>query len=590
MNYIIIEIANTHGGDVEYVHELISTFSGFNSGYGMKFQPLHPDKLATKDFEWHSVYQQLFFHPHQWRTILQAANQTKDIWLDIFDEYGVQILEENFDLVYGIKLQVSVLFNLAVRRELSKLDLKGKKLILNVAALEIDEINHFLHDFEQNLNPEEILLEVGFQGYPTQLEDSGLSKIKKIKDTFRKRIVFADHVEGSSEYAIWLPSLAIAAGADVIEKHVMLDTRDTKYDAYSSITFASFVKMVEKVVDISNLSNATFINDREKAYLAKSILKPILKGDFIKGTLLNVYRDFEFRRSNQVGLNTRQLDKMLTQGYVLSQSKKEGEAIQATDLKQPTIAVIVACRLKSSRLKEKAVLPIGDLPSISYCLRNACKFERVNHVILATSTLESDAPLANYTFNDRVVFHTGDPEDVIQRYLDICRKLKIDIVVRVTADMPFIDNEICQILLNSHFKTGADYTAAREAAVGTNLEIINVAALEKIKSYFPSANYSEYMTWYFMNNQEYFNINLVDLPQDIIRDYRLTLDYDEDLQMFNKIHERLVAEKPSFGIRDIFNFLDNNKEISAINSHITLKYRTDQNLINTLNEKTKIKD
>ncbi len=590
MSYIIIEVANTHGGDIDYINELINTFSSYqhHNKFGMKFQPLHPDKLATKDFEWHKVYQQLYFTPEQWSKILLQTSETKDVWLDLFDEYSVQILKNNIDIVYGIKLQVSVLFNLAVRNELSKIDLNKKKVILNIAALELEEIREFLYEFEKCLNPQEILLEVGFQGYPTELLDSGISKISIIKSTFGKKIVFADHVEGLSEYATWLPVIALASGADVVEKHVMLITRETKYDAYSSIDIKAFDKMVKHIGEYQQLVSAYFVNQRERIYLEGSIMKPILKYPVKKGRVISLERDFDFKRSGKGGLNTRQINNLLKSKHILSVAKDTGDTIEKVDFKKATIAVIIACRLKSTRLKEKALLKIGELPSVSYCIKNACKFEEINHVILATSNLETDSCLANYSYSEGVIFHTGDADDVIQRYLDICRKLNIDIVVRVTADMPFIDNEICQILLNSHFQNGADYTSTKTAAVGTNLEIMNVAALEEIKSHFPQAAYSEYMTWYFTNNQEYFNINLVDLPSDLVRDYRLTLDYEEDLHLFNIIHEHLEKENTNFGIRDIFKFLDEHPDIAKLNSHIKLKYRTDEELIDTLNKATKI--
>ncbi len=589
MSYTIIEVANTHGGNVLYMEELIETFSVFKKGFGIKFQPIHPDHLATQDFEWHPVYKTLYFDEDHWKHFIISASETKDVWLDIFDVYGTNILKKNLDVIAGIKLQVSVLFNLEVRHELSKIDLRNKKLILNVAALSIEEIKNYLAEFEC-LNPQEILLEVGFQGYPTKLEDSGLSKISIVKNTFNKRVVFADHVDGTSDYAVWLPALALAAGADIVEKHVMLNTMETKFDFYSSINFDSFSNMIKKTNEISDLLGANFINNREKSYLQNSILKPILKRSISKGGSLNIHRDFNFKRSGLDGLNTREIQKYICEGYVLAKSKSQGETIQSTDLKTPIIAVIVACRLKSSRLKRKALLPIGGLPSVSYCLRNALKFDKVHHVILATSNLEEDAALSDATYQENIIFHKGDSDDVIQRYLDICRELKINTVVRVTADMPFIDNEICQILLKSHFEQGADFTTARDAAVGTNLEIINVTSLEKIKNHFPFAEYSEYMSWYFMNNEDYFNINIVDLPKELIRDYRLTLDYKEDLLMFNEIHNALALKNKDFSLRDIFNFLDKNESISQINANISLRYKADKDLIDTLNLKTKFKE
>ncbi|TPG40082.1 cytidylyltransferase domain-containing protein [Flavobacterium pectinovorum] len=588
MAYTIIEVANTHGGDIKYVKELVLQFSLFKENFGIKFQPLHPDKLATKDFEWHSVYQQLLFDSLEWNDIINLAKETKDVWLDIFDEYGVQILEENHSKIYGIKLQVSVLFNYAVLNALSKVDLSQKKLILNVASLDLNEIQYFLNKYEESLNPEEILLEVGFQGYPTLLQDSGISKISKVKNAFSKRIVFADHVDRESDYAVWLPALAIASGADIVEKHVLLENVETKYDMYSSLGISQFTKMIEVINNYEELLKAEFINDREILYLEKSIMKPLLKEAKERGQYLSIEEDFDFKRSGKNGLNSKQIKDLVSDFHVLSVSKRKGETLQREDFKKASIAVIIACRLKSTRLKEKALLKIGDLTSVELCVKNACKFENVNNVILATSNLDSDLPLKDFTYNESVIFHQGDPEDVIQRYLDITRKLKTDVVIRVTADCPFIDNEICEILLKSHFDNGADYTAAKHAAVGTNIEIINVQALEKVKSHFPSADYSEYMTWYFINNPEHFKINLVDLPEHLVRNYRLTLDYSEDIVLFNKIHENL-ASIGNYTIRDIFNLLDTNSDLPTINSHIQLKYKTDQGLIDTLNTKTKIK-
>jgi N,N'-diacetyllegionaminate synthase len=200
--------------------------------------------------------------------------------------------------------------------------------------------------------------------------------------------------------------------------------------------------------------------------------------------------------------------------------------------------------------------------------------------------MEEDAQLKDYTYRKDVLFHRGDPEDVIQRYIDICEQLKIDIIIRVTGDMPYVSYEIFDLLLDAHFKSGADFTWATNSAVGSSNEIINVSAMKKIKDHFPSADHSEYMSWYFRNNPEHFKLNPVELPSYLSRDYRLTIDYEEDLILFNKIEEHFAGKE--FGLTEIFHYLDQNPEIAAINSSITLKYRTDQELIDKLNKYTKI--
>ena len=46
----------------------------------------------------------------------------------------------------------------------------------------------------------------------------------------------------------------------------------------------------------------------------------------------------------------------------------------------------------------------------------------------------------------------------------------------------------------SHFKSGADFTFASNAAPGTSAEIYNLGTLQFIKEKKPNTNLSEYMT------------------------------------------------------------------------------------------------
>ncbi|MFT4683477.1 MAG: spore coat polysaccharide biosynthesis protein SpsF (cytidylyltransferase family) [Polaribacter sp.] len=587
--YTIIEIANTHGGNENYLKELIHQFDEYRDNFGMKFQPLHPDKLSTKDFAGYKIYQQLHFKNEQWKSFLSQANKTKDIWLDLFDDYGVEILEDNLEIVHGIKFQVSVLFNIKLIDKLSKIDLTKQKLIINVASLEEDEIKYHFDLLKEKLKVKELLIEVGFQAYPTAIEDSGLSKIQRIKDLFNCKVVFADHIDGKDELAVWLPVLALASGADYIEKHVMLgDDFKTEFDFYSSVTPEKFKSVIKNANLLDSLKKEPFINKREELYLTNSILKPILKSDKQRGEGISLLNDFDFKRTSQDGLNIIEIKALLNSYHIISTDVKKGSTLQNYHFKKANISVIIAARLKSSRLKEKALLKIGDLTSVEKCIKNACSFENMNSVILATSILESDSALKEYTFNDAVIFHRGDPEDVIDRYLQIIRKKEIDVFVRVTGDNPFIDNDLLQILLKSHFEEGADYSTAKEAPIGTNLEIINVTALEKVKEHFPIAEYSEYMTWYFVNNPDYFDLNYVNLPEKYIRPYRLTLDYEEDLKMYKIIDENLSNKNKNYKLIDVLSYLDNNQDVSSINAHIQATYVVDQKLIDTLSKKTKI--
>jgi N,N'-diacetyllegionaminate synthase len=586
--YNILEIANVHDGNFDYLMSLLDDYEIYKKGFGIKFQPFKYDRIALPDFSWYEVYKKLYFTPEQWEQAITKASRSKEVWIDCFDDYTYEIVSANFKLIRGLKFQASVLYNKSLLKKFSSLDFSTKSIILNVSGYALPAIQQVMDEFRKMLNPGEIILQIGFQSYPTEMQDSGLSKIAVLKQKFGCRLSFADHVDPALEDAYVLPMTSVLLGCEVIEKHIRRSGKLPQYDFASSLDAEQYKRFIEMQSGYVTALNQPYINAKEENYLKTSIQIPVLNKDVQAGSLLSLSEDFSFKRSNQTGLRTNDVSEYINNFYVLSAPKKINETLQAEDFKKANIATIIACRLKSSRLPKKAVLNIGSLPSVEMCIKNALSFKNVNMTVLATSDLEEDAALAAHTYNPSVVFHIGHPLDVMKRFLDVVDKYKIDVFIRITADMPFVDDQMLQILLKSHFETGADYTRARKAAIGTGMEIINGAALRKAKSFFPAADYSEYMTYYFTNNSRYFKINEVDLPAELVRDYRLTLDYPEDLTMFNKIMDHLKEKNLPISLKNIFEFLDQNPEVAKINAGMEVRYHTDKTLVDTLNKFTTI--
>lgn len=585
---IIIECANSHSGNQDDLEKIVNIVTSFKyPNKSIKFQVFSPATLALKDFSWYNVYEEISFTKQYWEKVISKAhNDIGKVWLDIFDRYGVDILHSNLSLISGIKLQASVLENYEVRDALSKLELKSLSLILNISGFNLDDVVKITSDF-QEFSFKEVILQIGFQSYPTAVSDTSLQKISVIKSLLDNKLCMADHADAESSYALDIPVLALAHGCSLIEKHICLERTNTKYDYYSSLHPDEFNLLFQKVEVWMQASTGYFISSAEHNYLEKTVQIPIANKQIQSNQFVKL-EDIKFRRTSQTGLTYNQIKKLQAQKMILKRGIDEDKTFTENDFSQAKIGVIVAGRLKSSRLKRKAVLPIKGQPSIEMCLENCLRIPSQNIVILATSTLSEDEELKNFTLGGKVHFFQGDPEDVISRYLGASEKYGVDVIIRVTADCPMVAPEIAEILLKSHFETGADYTAAKQFAVGTSLEIINVQALQSILNYFGRAELSEYMTCYFQNNPEFFKLNYVDLPSSLIRDYRLTLDFQEDLEMFEKLCIKLDSDGLDRSLTNIFQVLDENQDIVVLNSHIQLKYKADQELINKLNSHTKM--
>ena len=184
MIYNIIEVANCHGGNFNYLMKLIDETSSFNQNFGIKFQPFFFNEIATQDFSWYEVYKEFFFELSEWNQIIKEAFKTKDIWIDVSGEYSCKVIEANINIITGIKFQSSMLFNDRLFDSLDNIGFHNKKVILNVSGLTPIQIDFFTQKIERLLRPNELILQVGFQAYPTKIEDIGFTKVNFLKENF----------------------------------------------------------------------------------------------------------------------------------------------------------------------------------------------------------------------------------------------------------------------------------------------------------------------------------------------------------------------------------------------------------------------
>jgi spore coat polysaccharide biosynthesis protein SpsF (cytidylyltransferase family) len=317
----------------------------------------------------------------------------------------------------------------------------------------------------------------------------------------------------------------------------------------------------------------------------------VLKKNLKKGCIISIKDDLVFQKTNLKGLYYSEIEQLLVDKYILKENLNIGQILQKSHFKLARIGVVIVCRLGSSRLNNKALKKIGSITSIEYCIKNVLKLDSVDEIILATSTDENDSKLEIYTFDESVKFFQGSKEDVMKRILDASLFHNLDVVARVTADNPFISNEMFQICLDSHFMTGSDLSSIKGGPIGLTSRIVTVEALKRAKGYFPDAKYSEYLPFYFENNPKHFRVNNITCPKKFRRDYRLTLDYDIDLKFFNQINNNFKIDE--FGknyTQNLLEFLDKNPKIANINSTCDVVYRTNKSLLSQIKRYTTISD
>ena len=196
-------------------------------------------------------------------------------------------------------------------------------------------------------------------------------------------------------------------------------------------------------------------------------------------------------------------------------------------------AVIIQCRLSSSRLPGKAVKLLGGHPVLEWTL-NAMKTVRAKWYYVATDEASYDIlkPIAERC--GWGIFK-GPLEDVLKRYCLLIEKLKCKTVLRATADNPFLFYEAAQLLCEEFSRQSerskCDYMTWTGLPHGSGVEIFNAESLLKALHLTNDAFDHEHVGPALYNHKDKFTSLFYRAPSRFYYpDYRTTIDTAADFR------------------------------------------------------------
>lgn len=102
--------------------------------------------------------------------------------------------------------------------------------------------------------------------------------------------------------------------------------------------------------------------------------------------------------------------------------------------------IIVQCRMRSSRLPGKALLPFAaGMSQIEFLLRRLQLCKRADQLILTTGVDTANDPIVDVARKVGVVVMRGPEDDVLARFVAAAAESGADVIVRVCADNPLTD-------------------------------------------------------------------------------------------------------------------------------------------------------
>jgi spore coat polysaccharide biosynthesis protein SpsF len=211
-----------------------------------------------------------------------------------------------------------------------------------------------------------------------------------------------------------------------------------------------------------------------------------------------------------------------------------------------TVAILQA-RTTSARLPGKVLMDVAGAPLLAQELRRLLRAGRLDEVVVATTTNESDDPVVDLARREGVRWFRGDERDVLSRYVGAAAEARAEAVVRVTADCPLLDPDVVDRVVSA-LGPAVDYASnvvERTFPVGLDAEALHHDVLLRVDRLAHSDSAREHVTWFVLEERpDLFAIASVTDDEDN-SDLRWTVDHAEDLDVVRRLYAELdLAETP----------------------------------------------
>ena len=576
---IIAEIANAHQGKPEMAIKIAK--EAIKSGAdAIKFRMYTADDLLVSNHQRYEHFKKQSFSQDDWDMIFGALENCKvKVYADIFGLDSFNISQKYS--IDGYKIHFSDLTNVPLLKLIVR---TGKDIFIGSGGASLQEIDYALDIVKSySKNNQKIILLHGFQAYPTKTSDTNLERLRKYNELFGEQVQLgiSDHIAGDNLFSKIIPMMALPYNIKFVEKHVIINRHEKGTDYYSSLdmsdlkNFIDLFREAETSLGLYDDYPVSELNYRKTVKKKWFTNKKLFKGAIIREEDLVMKRD----DSDLVSLEFEQIV-----NKELKEDIAKDEVIKNTAFNHYVLGIVVA-RSSSSRLPGKAVKPIVDDESLTHLFKRlsiSLNKGYIDKVAFCTTTEKEDDQLVDIVKEFPVSIYRGDVENVLKRMsIAFYNTPKADIILRITGDDILIDPDYVQKTVQYHLSNNLDYTDAKALPSGTEVEVINVSVLDTILKKALDPNGTEYLTNYIIENDLLFKMGSLPVPDNHHKDYRLTLDTEDDYSLINELCNWLAEKnkKYNYTMDDIVEFFDKNPDAinrnkAIVQKKIPLKFST----------------
>lgn len=238
----------------------------------------------------------------------------------------------------------------------------------------------------------------------------------------------------------------------------------------------------------------------------------------------------------------------------------------------PRVIAGIQARMGSTRLPGKVMMDIGGVPLLTRLLRRLRRAERLDGIVLATTTNPADDVLAGWAADEDVPCYRGSEDDVLARIVGAQRMMGADIVVHVCGDTPLADPAVIDAAVDAFLDRDCDIvsnTCEFTYPQGVDAHVFRLSDLMALERSVADPPAREHVSLYFHEHPERYRMHRLRAPA-ALRDprQRLQVDYPEDLALVREIYARLEPlHGDAFGTAEVVDLLRTHPALREINRH-----------------------
>lgn len=217
------------------------------------------------------------------------------------------------------------------------------------------------------------------------------------------------------------------------------------------------------------------------------------------------------------------------------------------------VGAIVQARMSSQRFPGKVLYEVAGKPMLQYLLERLERCTSLDAIVVATSTEDSDTPIADYCGEHGVSCYRGSLSNVAERFVGVLERYQFDSFVRVNGDSPLLDQSLIdkavEIHLNGNYEIVTN-VLKRTYPKGQSVEVFRGDTFQRGYGMMHEDKDLEHVTRFFYSNSESFRIHAF-AHEENLNSMQLSVDTRHDMKNFAMILSKMERPHWEYTLEDI---------------------------------------